>query len=493
MNRKHGLRCWLGAFLGALLLGLAVRGDESVPARRLVRFGVLANDAPGVCHRRWGATTDYLTSRLPDYRFELVPIPFDEILPTVEEGSIDLLLTNPAQVVQLVAHDLALPIATLRGRFYGGDYAGVIFWSARRFDIRGARDIHGRTVAAVSPSSLGGWLAQLLEYHEGGLDLEAEAASITFLQSHEETVRAVVEGRADFGFCRTGVVEAMANRGEISFDAIRIGSDFVGVGQRGPRHHSTRLYPEWPLLALNRVPRTVTEDIRRVLLDMPPNDPAAEQSNTAGWTAAANYGEVQHALRVLNAPPFDEELGTKSFSPTAMRALALVSLAGMFAILGSAILFLRLRSLRHQLDMEIQQETKLGRSRSFLAAVVGSFPYPVVVIGLDYRVLLANPQARETYGWREGEEGIMPCHRFMRQRGRPCHDFGEECLLRKVIDSGKPEVLRTRHCSANGEEREVRVHGVPLYGPDGELHAVVEWALGESEAAANPDVSFPVS
>lgn len=493
MNATHGLRYRLLALAGVLLLAVALRADESIPSRRLVRFGVLANDAPGVCHRRWGPTTDYLTSKLPAYRFELVPIPFDEILPTVEEGSIDLLLTNPAQVVELAAHDLALPIATLRGRFYGGDYAGVIFWSARRFDIRGARDIRGRTMAAVSQASLGGWLAQLLEYREAGIDLQTEAKSIAFLQSHEETVRAVVEGRADFGFCRTGVIEAMANRGEISFDAVRIGSDFVGPGQRGPQHHSTRLYPEWPLLTLNHVPRTVIEDIRRALLEMPPNDPAAEQSNTTGWIPAANYGEVQHALRILNAPPFDEELGTKSFSPTAMRALALVSLAGMFAILGCAILFLRLRSLRHQLDLEIEHETKLGRSRSFLAAVVGSFPYPVVVIGLDYRVLLANPRAREAYGWREDEEGIMPCHRFMRQRGRPCHDFGEECLLRKVIDSGKPEVLRTVHRYANGEEQEVRVHGIPLYGPDGELHAVVEWALGESEAVANPDISFPVN
>ena len=492
-RRAPGSRSWLVFALGALLLAVALPGDEPVLSRHLVRFGILANDAPGVCHRRWGPTTDYLTSKLPGYRFELVPIPFDEILPTVEEGSVDLLLTNPAQVVQVVARDLALPIATLKGRFYGGDDAGVIFWPAHRFDIRGARDVKGRTVAAVSSLSLGGWLAQLLEYQEAGIDLPATAKSITFLQSHEETVRAVVEGRADFGFCRTGVIEAMAARGEIGFDAVRIGSDFVGPGQRGPRHHSTWLYPEWPLLALNHVPRPVVDDIRRALLEMPANDLAAQQSNTAGWTVAANYGEVQHCLRILNAPPFDEELGTRPLSPTALRALALISLAGVFAVLACAILFLRLRSLRHRLDTEVEHENALGRSRSFLAAVVGSFPYPVVVIGLDYRVLLANPQAREVYGWYDAEDGIMPCHRFMREKGHPCHDSGEECLLLKVIASARPEVTHTTHRYASGEEVQVRVHGVPLFTPDGELHAVAEWAIDERENASAQELAFPVT
>jgi PAS domain-containing protein len=159
-----------------------------------------------------------------------------------------------------------------------------------------------------------------------------------------------------------------------------------------------------------------------------------------------------------------------------------------------AILYLRLRSIRHELSVRQQHENALGRSRSFLSAVVGSFPYPVVVIGLDYRVLLANPKAREAYGWQGTEDSIMPCHRFMREKGHPCHESGEECLLRKVIDSGKPEVAYTTHRYANGDEADVRVHGMPLFSPDGELHAVVEWAIDERDVpAAAQTASFPVS
>lgn len=496
---RSGFRRCRGRFLVSVFLAGAF-GFAALPCgavdlpRRLVRLAVLANDAPGVVHRRWGPTADYLTGILPGYRFELVPIPFQEVLPSAAAGGVvDFLLVNPALVVQLENQGLALPVATLRGRFYGGDYAGVIFWSARRFDIRGARDLRGRRVAAVSPDSLGGWLAQAFEYREAGIELGAEAQSVVFLQSHEDTVRAVLDGQADLGFCRTGVLEAMVARGEIGFDAVRIGSDFVGPGQRGPRHHSTRLYPEWALLSLRHVPRPLIEDVRRALLDMAPNHPAAVQSNTVGWMPAANYGEVRHCLRILQAPPFDRDGEGGPLSATAQWALALVSLACVLALLACAVLFLRLRSLRRRLEREFEQEAVLGRSRSFLAAVLGSFPYPVVVIGLDYRVLLANPRAREVYGWDGGEDGIMPCHRFMRQKGHPCHDSGDECLLRKVIDSGRPEVVRTMHRYATGEEVPVRVHGMPLFDGNGELHAVVEWAVDESDEPAAQSCALPVN
>lgn len=479
-------------FGAVLLMAATVSGTSELP-RRLVRVAVLANDAPGMMHRRWGPTADYLTGTLPGYRFELVPISFDQVYAQADAGAMDFLLVNPAQVVQLENRGMALPVATLKGRFYGGDYGGVIFWSARRFDIRGARDVRGRRVAAVSPDSLGGWLAQLFEYQQAGIDLVGEAQSVEFVQSHEDAVRAVLEGRADLGFCRTGVLDAMAARGEIGFDAVRIGTDFVGPGPRGPRHHSTRLYPEWCLLVLHQVPRSLVEDVRRALLDMMPNDPAAVQSNTAGWMPAANYGEVRHCLRMLKAPPFDRETGGGPLPPALQWVLALVSLAGVSALLVCAILFLRLRSLRHRLDRELKQENRLGRSRSFLAAVLGSFPYPVVVIGLDYQVLLANPRAREVYGWHENGAEIMPCHRLMRQQGRPCHDSGDVCLLRKVIDSGKPEVVRTVHRYANGGEVPVRVHGMPLFDAAGELHAVVEWAVDENDEMVGQPSALPVN
>jgi PAS domain-containing protein len=193
-------------------------------------------------------------------------------------------------------------------------------------------------------------------------------------------------------------------------------------------------------------------------------------------------------------PPFDHKENERHFTAAAVHAIATASILGVLAVLMCAILYLRLRSIRHRLSVKEERESALGRSRSFLAAVVGSFPYPVVVIGLDYRVLLANPKAREVYGWQGTENDIMPCHRFMREQGHPCHESGEECLLRKVIDSGKPEVAYTTHHYANGDEVDVRVHGMPLFSPDGELHAVVEWAIDErDEPAAAQTASFPVS
>ena len=482
MSSRRRPRAW--ALLRTILLIwiLLASSAQGTGTRQAIRIGVLAHESPGTCHRRWGATADYLTSELDDLRFEIVPVSFAEVMPMVAEGRLDFLLANPVHLIQLVERDLCMPIATVKGRFYGGDYAGVIFWSARRFDIAGARDVRGRTVAAVSRQSLGGWLMQELEYKEAGIDVSAEAAGIAFLDSHEVVVRAVLAGEADLGFCRTGVLETMASRGEIELSGVRIGTDFIGAGQRAPRHHSTRLYPEWPLVALNHVPPALIDSVRLALLDMPSTDVAARDSHTAGWIPATNYGMVRRCLRLLGVPPFDRASAAPAEAPRYGEVVTLLILGGVFAVLVCAILFLRLRSLSHRLARELRHETVLGRSRSFLAAVVGSFPYPVVVIGLDYRVLLANPRARELYGWEDDDEGVS-CHSILRGRDLPCHDCGEECMLRKIIDSGEPEIIQAVHRYSDGKEVAVRVHGMPLFGPDGRLHAVAEWLIDERDDA----------
>jgi len=66
-----------------------------------IRVGVLAKRGHERCLTQWGPTADYLSEQIPGYRFEILPLGFDEINPATERGEVDFILANPAFYVDL--------------------------------------------------------------------------------------------------------------------------------------------------------------------------------------------------------------------------------------------------------------------------------------------------------------------------------------------------------------------------------------------------------
>ena len=88
----------VGFVIWAFLSGLSA-ADEA----KTYKIGVLAKRGTERCLAKWTATAHYLTEAINSAGFEIVPLAFDQIYPTVEAGEVDFVVTNSSFYVHLEA------------------------------------------------------------------------------------------------------------------------------------------------------------------------------------------------------------------------------------------------------------------------------------------------------------------------------------------------------------------------------------------------------
>jgi PAS domain S-box-containing protein len=298
-------RCRLPS-LRALLAGLCLLGlAAGVEAVQPISIGVLSHRGDEATLHHWTKTADYLSQALPDYRFYIDPLDFDEVDEAVGTGMVDFILVNPAIYVNLEVRHRVSRIATLKNRW--GDeayniFGGVVFARAERYDLNDLEDLKGATFAAVDETSLGGYMMALRELKEDGINPYRDFDDLRFFGTHDKVVMAVREGRVDAGTVRTDILERMADEGRIRLNEFRIlhqqnYADF-------PLRHSTRLYPEWPFSKVRHTSNQLARQVSIALAEMPENDPAAIAGNYAGWTIPLDYQPVHDLLLELLLPPY---------------------------------------------------------------------------------------------------------------------------------------------------------------------------------------------
>jgi len=275
-----------------------------------IRVGVLAKRGYDRCLAQWGPTADYLSGQIPGYRFEILPLGFDEINPAVERGEVDFVLANPSFYVDLEQRYGASAIATLENLRLGGSYTvfgGVVFTGADREDIQQLSDLEGASFAAVEETSLGGWLMAWREFKTEGLDPYSDFKDLRFSGTHDAVVYAVLNGEVDAGTVRTDTLERMEAEGKIQLQDFR-----VIPGERAaddailPFVHTTPAYPEWPFARVMHTSNELADRVSVALLDMNPQSHAARAALSNGWTAPLQYQEVRECLKELKVGPYKD-------------------------------------------------------------------------------------------------------------------------------------------------------------------------------------------
>nr|WP_320114881.1 diguanylate cyclase [uncultured Desulfuromonas sp.] len=280
-----------------------------------LKIGILAHRGDQQALHRWAPLLDYLNATLEDIHTTLVPIPFDDIPQSVRTQSIDCLIVNPILYVQLENQYGLSRIASLLNRQEDNhsatdQYGGVIF-TARNNPLNLSPDMFdGKTVAAVNRNSFGGWLMALETFEENNLSVEG--IDLKFLSSHDAVVSAVLNGQADIGIIRTGILEHLQHIGRIQPD------DFFIVHEqkyRGfPYRVSTKLYPEWSMAKLRHVPIDTANQLASALLGLSRSSEKTNRAIRHGWTVPIDYSSVHTLLKKLRFPPYDEaNLDVKQF------------------------------------------------------------------------------------------------------------------------------------------------------------------------------------
>ena len=118
-------------------------------------------------------------------------------------------------------------------------------------------------------------------------------------------------------------------------------------------------------------------------------------------------------------------------------------------------------------------EEAIRQSRAFLQTVIDAIPDTMLVIGRDYRVLLANCAAREMVG------GIDPtvcltCHQLSHHPDLPCEGQNETCQQCQVIATKAPMTVIHTHYDAKGKEVFVEVNAAPVLDDAGDVVHIIE-------------------
>lgn len=288
----------------------------------------------------WAPLVRHLDNSLPDHvSLQLRILSQAEMKEALQRNELHYVFTNPVHYVELrETNRLSGALATLIAK--EGDTAvsalgGVVVRRSDRTDIQRFDDLRKRKVAIAGTLYLGGYTAQSVELKERGIDPESLDYLVTG-QPHDLVVRAVLEGQADAGYIRTGVIEQLQREGILTPGDLTVVEPIDD--KSFPFVRSTRLYPEWAFVALPHAPEDISRRITAMLLGLDSSSPEARQARIEGFTIPSDYAVVQRAMQSLRLPPFDKvpEFGWRDVWQRYQPALV-AGIAAILLIIGLAL------------------------------------------------------------------------------------------------------------------------------------------------------------
>ena len=438
---RSNLAACLAVLLQFLLLWTVVPpalADEGV------RIGVLAVRSAEQTQAQFRSTALWLESRIPGKRFRIVPLGFNELDSAVRRHEVDFLAANPETYVRL-RHDQGLAaIATLMplaGLEPVTQFGGVIFTRADRQDIKSLEDVRGRKVVSVGDMSLGGYLVERWTLMKAGIRLPEDVREIRSTgMPHDQPVLDVLAGRADIGFTRTGIIEAMQQEGRIAAGSLKI------LNRQAQEHFplalSTDLFPEWPVMALRHVPEPLVKAVTLALLTLPPDGDAASQGGFYGFSPPADYSPVEALMLRLRVHPNQSEFALEDILAKYAGPLLAMSIGLMLV---AAAVALQMRRKTRALATALAETERL----SLRGALLQSLGVGVFGLDIEGRCTFINAAALRMLGFAEHEVTGQSSHalflhhhpdgsEYPRQGCPICQSFrsggfhgGEEHLVRK--------------------------------------------------------------
>lgn len=370
-----------------LLLALAFAPPVAWADTSKTTIGVLANKGKLAAINSWQPLVDYLGEAIPEQKFVLLPLGYDELYPAVENAQVDFVITNPGQYIELESYYGFSRIATFRNAGPGGYYTlfgGVLFVRADRNDISAIRDLPGHKVLSADETSFG-WLMQLREIKAQGVD-PSQFAELRMTGNHEAVVTAILNGESDIGVVRTDTLERMAEAGKIDFSQVQIINEQNTPGF--PFRHSTRLYPEWPFAKSAQTDNAIAQQVAIALLTLPADSPAAQAAQSGGWTIPEDYSTVHELFREMKLGPY-QNLGEFSLTDVIEKYWPIMLLSALLLLVasGAAIrISIANRRLGTALNALHQTHTELEKTSGLL---MESMQYARII----QKSLLPDPRA----------------------------------------------------------------------------------------------------
>ncbi len=292
------------ALLAWLAVGLAA--STAAAAEPPIRVGVLAYRGGDHANAAWEPTVQYLAERFPGRGAEMIPLDLPGMEAAVQARTVDFVLTNTGNYVELEARHGVTRIATLRSSRAGTSGAAIgsaLIVRADRTDIREMGDLKGRTVMAIDPDAFGGFQVAWGEMLKAGVDPYRDLKELRFSGFPVDRVAfAVRDGEVDVGVLRACLLEELAAEGRVDPARFRVLAPRMPPGFECAL--STGLYPDWPLARLASTPEDLAKAVVVALFEMPADHLAAKAGGYEGWTVPLDYQSVHTLFRSLRIGPY---------------------------------------------------------------------------------------------------------------------------------------------------------------------------------------------
>ncbi|MBU1664160.1 MAG: PhnD/SsuA/transferrin family substrate-binding protein [Gammaproteobacteria bacterium] len=458
---------WARYALPNLLLLLCIPAWAGEPVLQEVRLGVLSFRSIEHTTAQWKPLADYLSQRIPGYRFRISPLYYPDLDQAVARHELDFVLTNPEHYVLLrsryglTAQATLMPMA---GDFPVSQFGGVIVVRADRPDLKTFADLKDKRIASPSEQSLGGYLMQRWALLQAGVDITSDIRDLQFTgMPHDKVVFGVLSGHVDAGFVRTGVIEALTREGKLKPGQVSVLKQ--AETPEFPQLLSTDLYPEWPFSATSGVPAWFTKQVVRALFELDPNSEVAQTGKYFGFAPAGDYSQIETIMVKLRVHPdyqFTFTMFIERYSHWLMAALA--------ALLVAALALVAMRRVNRRLRDALAEAERLALRDALLESLGEG------VIGIDKagNITFINATALANLGFTREEALGCDMHRLTHHHHPDGRAYPrEECPIFTTLHSGQPYSGEQWYFRKNGEGFPVNLNAQPIVDAAGQIQGVV--------------------
>lgn len=283
------------AFLLMIGLGLA-----SLAQADTWTVGVLAMRGDAATARHWQPLADSLTQRVPGEQFRIQPLDLGQMREAVNQKTIQFVVTNPAQFVQLNSHYHLRWLASLRsaeGKTDAGNIIGSVILVNRESNLQDPQDLISKTVGAIDPLAFGGYLTGYKALYDRGIR-PGKDFRLRFTGFPGDALLYLLREKAiQAAIVPVCLLEQMDAEGLIDKTAFR---PLIINPIASPCVTSTPLYPNWSFAALPEVNNALADKVARALLN--------NQQPPFLWGAPASTSDVESLLRAVNQHPEQRRL-----------------------------------------------------------------------------------------------------------------------------------------------------------------------------------------
>lgn len=231
---------------------------------------------------------------------------------------------------------------------------GSLFFTRRGSGIKALEDMRDRTLVANHPNGPYSYLVGMGEIERAGYDASTFFKSQRFLmQSAEDVVQAVLDGRADVGIVASCILEDFFP----AESEARRNLEPVSLKAAAPCMRSTDQHPNWTLSAVRGADPETTREVVLTLLGMPASPDGVR------WSITTDFQSTDQVFKAFRTGVYDV-MNERSFSDFVDKywLFAAVPLAAVLLCFGFAALLRRMVEIRtRELKRTLENERRLRR------------------------------------------------------------------------------------------------------------------------------------